>query len=140
MEHGDLETFSRSRVLLVLEAVLATVTPILEPRRLRKAQITGHTIQWHDTALKRLITNTVRYPQVGFTVITFVSEQVRDDAADVLATIPVDVEAVEFYELSHFQNMLRFQTDVMQVLDADQRRLDGYGQRGRSVIPGSDWG
>jgi hypothetical protein len=124
----------------VLEGVLATVTPIIEEHRFRTNRVIGHEIDWHDAALKRLAVDCRRYPQVGFAVVTFVSEAVRDEAADFLSAIPIDVEAVEFQEMARFRNLLRFDQDVQQIIDSDPARLNGYGQRGRSVIPGSDWG
>lgn len=140
MQRGDLEAFSRARVLLVLEGVLASVTPVVETHRWRSDEITGYEIGWHDTALKRLAVNTRRYPDVGFTVVTFQAEQVRDQAADFLASIPIDVEAVEYYDYRSFCNRLKFTNDIQQIIDADSKRLDGFGQRGRQVVSGDDWG
>jgi hypothetical protein len=140
MQHGDLETWSRARILLVLESVLATVTPVIETHRWKRDEVTGYDLAWHDMALKRLSVSTRRYPDIGFTVVTFVAEAVRDEAADFLAAIPIDVEAVEFQDYRQFCNRLRFQTDVQQIIDADSARLHNYGQLGRQVVTGEDWG
>jgi hypothetical protein len=140
MQHGDLETWSRSRVLLVLEGVLASVSPIIETHRWKRDEITGWDISWHDLALKRLANSIRRFNDVGWSVVTFTSEQVRDQAADMLAAIPLDVEAVEFQEYKHFCSVLKFQADVLQVVDSDPDRLHNYGQLGRQVVNGGDWG
>jgi hypothetical protein len=140
VERGDLATWSRDRILLILEGVLATVTPVIETHRWKRDEITGYDIAWHDLALKRLSVSTRRYPDIGFTVVTFQSEQVRDMAADMLAAIPIDVEAVEHRDYRQFCSMLRFQTDVQQILDTDPDRLHNYGQLGKQVVAGGDWG
>ena len=140
MQHGDLETWSRSRVLLILESVLATAVPVLETHRWRRDEIVGYDLTWHDTALKRLAVSTRRYPDMGFAVVTFLGQTVADRAAEFLATIPIDVESVEAHDYVHFCSLLRFQSDVLQVVDSDPDRLHNYGQLGRQVVSGGDWG
>lgn len=139
MQHGDLETWSRARILLILEGALASVTPIIE-KHWGRTRVTGHTIGWHDTALKRLAVNCRRYPDVGFCIVTFLGDDVRDEAADFLAAIPIDVESVEALDYRRFCDTLRFQSDIQQIIDTDPNRMHNYGQLGRQVVTGGDWG
>jgi hypothetical protein len=140
MQHGDLETWSRQRVLVILEGVLATVSPVIETHRWKRDETVGWNIEWHDLALKRLANSTRRFHDIGWTVVTFQAEEVRDQAADMLAAIPIDVEAVEYSDYRQFCSRLRFQSDVIQVVDSDSDRLSRFGQLGRQVVSGEDWG
>lgn len=140
MQHGDLETWSRTRILLVLEGVLATVTPVTETSRWgRRTSITGYDIEWHDVPLKRMITMAGQY-DVAFDIVSFIHDHgVVDDAADYLQSIPIPYETIESANFKAFCSKLRFRVDVSQIIDSDPERLQHYGQLGRQVMIGGDF-
>ena len=96
MEHGDLALTVRPRYVLVLEGVLADVTPITQSRRLRRDRRTGYNIHWYDLPLRRLATMKRQFPDVGAEIVTFISEEVIDIASDFL-----DVTSIPYDSLSY---------------------------------------
>ena len=56
MERGDLAVSTRPSYLVVLEGVLADITPITRKRRLRAEETTGYNLHWLDIPLRRLAT------------------------------------------------------------------------------------
>lgn len=139
MEHGDLATSVRPRTVVVLEGVLATVTPIERARRMRRSEITGHNIHWYDLALKRCVTNKRRWPDYALDVVTFLDQQVCDDAADFLLRINFPLDHIAFEPFAAFVATLPYQGDVQAVFDSDPQRLDRYGQLGKAVTRGEDF-
>jgi hypothetical protein len=140
MQHGDLETSSRRRIVVVLEGVLATITPIVQPHRWpRHDEVTGYHFLWHDIPLKRLATMKRNHPQTAIDVITFVSDDVIDQAAQFFLDIHLPVDSVAFERLDQYADVLRYQADIVMVIDSDDERLDKYGQLGKSVLIGGDF-
>jgi len=139
MQHGDLETWSRTRILVILEGVLATVTPITEkPGWGRRERVTGYDLEWHDVPLKRMIVMAGRF-DVAFDIVTFHDQDVADEAADYLTSIPIPYETIESANFKAFCSKLRFRIDVQQIIDSDPERLHHYGQLGRHVLTGGDF-
>jgi hypothetical protein len=140
MQHGDLETWAGHRILLVLEGVLATVVPITakQHRWGSSVKTIGYDLEWHDVPLKRMITMAGRF-DVAFDIVTFMSQDVADHAADYLQTIPIPYDSIESVNFKAFCDKLRFRVDVEQILDSDPERLQRYGQLGRQVMPGGDF-
>jgi hypothetical protein len=141
MQHGDLETWSRTRILLILEGVLATITPITEKthRWGSSVKTVGYDLEWHDVPLKRMITMAGQF-DVAFDIVTFYDQTVADHAADYLQTIPIPYDTIESANFKQFCSKLRFRVDVSQIIDSDPQRLQHYGQLGRQVLTGGDFG
>ena len=139
MQHGDLETWTGHRILVILEGVLATVTPIVETHRWRSDKVTGYDLTLHETPLKRIVSTKIRYPDVAFDIVTFEPQEVADMAAEALSDIPIPYDSIEATTYRQFCSRLKFRTDISQIIDSDPRRLDGYGQLGKQVTMGGDF-
>lgn len=140
MQHGDLETWTGHRIVVILEGVLATVVPIMEKSMWgRRMTVTGYDLQWHDVPLKRMITMHGQF-DVAFDIVTFIHDAgVIDEAADYLTSIPIPYDTIQSAEYRAFCNKLRFRTDIQQIIDSDPERLQNYGQLGRQVLVGGDF-
>lgn len=141
MERGDLAVSIRPSYAIVLEGVLAEITPITRKRRLRSEEVTGHNLHWLDLPLRRLATVKHRYPQLTVDLITFISEDVADDAAMFLEGARIPFDSMMYMRLETLVSLLLFRTDdgLQAIYDSDPDRLDQYGQLGRAVIKGQDW-
>lgn len=140
MQHGDLETWTSHRIILILEGVLATVTPVIEAHRIRRDEIVGWDLDWHDLPLKRIVAMRQQYPDVAFDIVSFTNQDVIDLAAEYLQAIPIPYDTITLADYRTFCSTLRFHNDINQVIDSDPDRLHNYGQLGRQVMPGGDWG
>ena len=139
MEQGDLALSVRQHYVVVLEGVLATITDITESRRLRGTRITGHNLHWLDLPMRRLATMRRQFPDVGGEVVTFVDEQVAEEAAIFLDAAAVPVDSVSYQPFDRWVSLLPYQDGLQAVFDSDPERLDRYGQVGRQVIRGQDF-
>ncbi len=139
MQGGDLETWVRTRIVLILEGLLATVTQRVERRRLLPDKPLGWDLEWHSVPLKRMSFYANRFPEVAIEIVTFTAPEVADEAAEYLNSIPLDYALCEWRDFNSFRNLLPLQQGVQQVLDSAPDRLDRYGQLGRQVVLGGDW-
>lgn len=139
MERGDLAVSSRQRYVVVLEGVLAQITDITEERRFRGDRVTGHNILWFDLPMRRLATMRRQFPDVGADVITFVDEQVAEDAAAYLDAASVPVDSCTYQPFERWVSLLPYQEGLQAVFDSNNQRLDQYGQIGRQVVIGADF-
>ena len=137
MQHGDLALSVRPRWIIVLEGVLALV--VQEQIRKRFRITTTYHIQWHEVALKRMVSLKYRYPENALEIVSFLGQGVVDQAAPYLDTIQVPYDSLSYHRIDDFCDMLRFQTDVRAVYDSDPENLDRFGQLGVSVQRGSDF-
>jgi hypothetical protein len=141
MERGDLATSTRPSYAVVLEGVLADVTPITRTRRFRSEETTGYNLHWLDIPLRRLATVKRRYPQLQIDLLTFISEDVADDAAQFLDGAAIPYDSLSYWRFEQWVSVLPYQEEgsLTAVYDSDPDRLDQYGQLGRAVIKGQDW-
>lgn len=139
MEHGDLALSTRQRYVVVLEGVLARITDITEERRFRSDRVSGHNILWFDLPLRRLATMRRQFPDTGADVVTFVDEQVAEDAANYLDAASVPVDTCSYQPFDRWVSLLPFQDGLQAVFDSSTERLDRYGQVGRQVVMGEDF-
>jgi hypothetical protein len=139
MERGDLATWTRPRYVIVIEGVFCSVTLIEEQRFMRKPKTTGWHAQWYDIPLKRLCYMKSRWPGTAADLVTFVSMDFCDEAADFLDTATIPYDTIRYQPLDQFTNTIRYQQDLQAIYDSDQGRLDRFGQLGRSVMPGEDF-
>jgi hypothetical protein len=141
MEQGDLAVSARPSYAIVLEGVLAEITPITRTRRFRGEEVTGYNIHWLDLPLRRLATLKRRFPQISVDLITFVSQDVADDAAQFLEGASIPFDSLSYWKLQTWLSILPYQDEggLQAIYDSDTDRLDQYGQLGRQVVKGQDW-
>lgn len=142
MQHGDLGTWSQPTIVVILEGVLADVQPILvEEGRFRKKLVEhGCNLSWHDLPLKRLITMGNRWADYRLDIVTFTNEVVAEFATTYLDMARVPYGSVAYHPFDTWVNVLRYQPDIRQVIDTDYERIQRYGQVGRMVQRGEDFG
>jgi hypothetical protein len=141
MERGDLAVSVRPSYAIVLEGVLADITPITRSRRFRGEEVTGYNLHWLDIPLRRLATVKRRFPQLQVDLITFISQDVADDAAQFLEGASIPYDSLSYWRLEAWLSVLPYQDEggLTAIYDSDTDRLDNYGQLGRAVTKGSDW-
>jgi hypothetical protein len=141
VQNGDLETGFRERLVIVLEGVLALVDEQhgSKRRRLRTTETVTYHLQWHEIPIKRLIVTKERYPHYEIQVVTFISPELLDLAAQYLQRMNVPVDEFLYQDLDEFVTMLPYQHDLRAVYDSIPENLDRYGQVGVAVVRGSDW-
>ena len=141
MEQGDLAVSIRPSYTIVLEGVLAEVIPITRNRRFRGEQTTGYNLHWLDIPLRRLATLKRRFPQIIVDLVTYIDQDVADDAAQFLNGANIPYDSISYMRLPTLIAILPFQDEagLQAVYDSDPDRLDQYGQLGRAVIKGEDW-
>jgi hypothetical protein len=141
MQDGDLATSVRPHIVVVLEGVLATVTPVeRRSRYMRRLEVVSFNFLWHDTPLKRIATMKRNWPDTAIDVVTFLGGDVADMAATFFQDCGIPVDSTESYRFDHYTSILRYQSDVTMIVDSDDDRLDRYGQLGRAVLMGQDFG
>ena len=139
MERGDLAVSVRQHFVVVLEGVLARITDITEQRRFRGDRLVGHNLHWLDLPMRRLATMRRHFPDVGAEVVTFVDEQVAEDASMFLDAASVPVDNVSYQPFDRWVSLLPFKEGLQAVFDSHADRLDRYGQVGRQVVMGEDF-
>ena len=139
MEQGDLALSSRPTIAVVLEGVLASVTPQYERRRLRGERVMGYHFVWHEIPLRRIFSMKRNWPTTGLDIVTFMDPAVAIEAADYLNEIMIPADSVRYHRFESWCTSLRFQPDLRMVVDSDEWRLDRYGQLGRAVLVGEDF-
>jgi hypothetical protein len=137
VQHGDLAVSVQPRWIVVLEGVLALVAQEHTRKRLRK--ISNYHILWHEVPLKRLIVMKERWPDNRLEVVSFLSEDVIDQAAWYFDVMGIPVDALRYYEISDFCQMLKFNSDIRAVYDSDPENLYRFGQLGVQVVRGNDF-
>jgi hypothetical protein len=138
MEQGDLAVSTRQRAVFVLEGVLAQVTPTLG-RGIIRQKVTGWSYHWLDVPLKRCVTNKHRHPQYGLDVVTFLGQQVADEAAQFFTSIDFPYDSIEYRDFTKYVQALPYQPDIVVIYDSDMDRIQRYGQLGRIVVKGEDF-
>ena len=103
MQHGDLATSTRHRLVVVLEGVIATVTPIIEEHRWRADKHLGWNYTWHEMPLKRMANIYRRYPDIAVEVLTFLSQDVADLAADFFNDTGIPFDEVSYHQFSQLR-------------------------------------
>ena len=150
MEHGDLTVVNRPTIVVVLEGVLCGISMDEDSTRLtnrlrsrlgmKPSSDPGmykHAITWWPIPLKRLATM-IRGYDVDIDVVTFMSQEIADEAAEFFNDIGLHIATVSYQDFDRWVQTLPFQV-IQQVIDSNQSRLDRYGQLGRSVTMGEDF-
>jgi len=140
MERGDLEVSTRPRIVVVLEGALAGVTPVVEHTGwLRRSETIDYVLTWQRDPLARVATMKRQWPDVAIDVVTFISQEVADLAAEFFLEAGIPIDAVSYRGLDRYTSLLQFQSEITMVVDSDSSRLDRYGQLGHAVVFGKDW-
>lgn len=141
MQHGDLATWYRPQMVVVLEGVLCDVTSVIERRgRIRKHDvIVGYDISWHELPLKRVIYLSNRWQDADVVIVTFTSEQVAERATDYLDKANVPYRSLEYRPYEEWTSLLRYRPEVMLIYDSSEERVQRYGQKGTIVRRGEDF-
>jgi hypothetical protein len=142
MQDGDLQLWTRPRYVVVVEGVLCRVEPVLAKKRFRPStalKVTGYNAQWYDVPLKRLLYMKDRWPDTAQDLVTFVSQEFCDQAADFLDECGLQYDEIRYWEFASFASTLRYKQDIQSVYDSDPARLDRYGQLGHAVVRDEDF-
>jgi len=128
MEGNDLGVRETDQIIVVLEGVLTQ--PVLRKRLILSNQWTPATTwAWNMLGLKQAYRWTTQ--GIDVEVVTFLGEEVADDASDFLNNADVAVGGVIPYDYNVFCSTLVLKTfRVLGVYDSDPDRINHYGQRG----------
>ena len=138
MQNGDLEAHVRDRILVVIEGVLCL--PIQEQtRKWGRQRTVAYHINWYEVPLKRLIVVNERNPDLDVELISFMSQDFVDRAAEYLDMAEVPYSSIKYWDFNAFAGVLKFQRRLRAIYDSDPERLQRYGQVGIQVQPGSDF-
>lgn len=140
MQDGDLATWQRERLIVILEGVLAQVVLERHTTKIRRRQsIDGYHIIWHEVPLKRLAAIGQRWPDYEVEIVTFHDQKLVDLAADYLDEAHIPYTTIRNEKFERFTSLLKFQQNIRTIYDSDPDRLDSYGQLGRAVVRGDDF-
>lgn len=137
MQGGDLEQSSQLRMIVVLEGVMADVTETRSGGRLRTKTVT-RSYDWHQLPIKRLSYLRNNWPGSSIEVITFVSQEVADEAADFFERTGIAVSSVSYRPFKQWVMEILWQQDIAVIYDSDPERISQYGQKGYQVERGQD--
>jgi hypothetical protein len=137
MEKGDLSEWAIPRMVVVLEGVLVDLAE--ESKRVKLHREVSRSYHWLDIPLKRLVYMKRTFEDTAIDVVTFLSEEVANTAAEFFNRIGIDINVCEYQPFDEWTFMLRYRPEIMAVYDSDKERLQRYGQKGVAVTKGSDW-
>lgn len=134
MEKGDIASWIDNRIVVVLEGIIAQVPP----PEVRRSGILGRTKElewasadhwgWSKQAIKVINDKAYRL-SVPIDVVTFLSPEVGDMAADWLDKYEVRVASCEYSDFDMFCESLSWRPNVNHVIDSVPDRLNRYGIR-----------
>lgn len=134
MERGDLAEWVEKRMVVVLEGVLAQIPP---PRVDRKGLLgrnkethwaTADQWGWSRMAIKYINDKAYRL-SIPIDVVTFLSPEIADEAAEWLDKFGVRVSSCEYAPFDVFCDSLTWRPDIHTVVDSEKDRLHLYGVR-----------
>lgn len=134
MQNGDIATWESHRIVVVLEGVLAK--PRYKGTLLRQKLMSVDNWEWEVIPIKHVVDNSVRL-NVSVEVVTFMGQQVADQAADWLERYGIPVAEVLSVDFETFCQSLTWRlSEISRVIDSDPDRLMRYGQLGYSITFG----
>lgn len=139
MQFGDLAAYDKERLYIVLEGVLANIHTTEHKHGWKRAVHVINHVHWYEVPLKRLIVTKERYPHYELIVVTFLGNEIAEQAAAYLTAIGAPFDEMLSQDLDTFTSILPYQPKVRAVYDSDVERLAQYGQAGIAVIAGEDW-
>lgn len=133
MQDGDLGTWDKPRILLVLEDVLAK--PAFTKGRFRHPITPKDPDEWEWAITSVKCIMRWSYNSVPVEVITFISQEICDLAAAWFMRYDVEVASTEYYDFTRFCRSLVWRRNTIQeIIDTDPERLLRYGQQGRQIL------
>lgn len=138
MEGNNLAGWQKMRNIVVLEGLLAVPTAsettegLLRRKKIEVAP--PEEWRWSDLAVKSL-QNYARLNQI-MDVVTFISQEVAEAAADWFLRYGVNVASTEYVDFNQFCASLRWRGDIQSVYEASPTRIVHYGQHGVAVVGG----
>jgi len=141
VQDGDLGTWDKPRILLVLEDTLAR--PVFRHSRSGLLKHTDVLMDaddwdWAITTVKTIMRYS--YNSVPVEVITFLSQDAADMAAEWFNRYDIEVASVEYYSYAHFTRSLTWRrNDIQEIIDAVPERVLKYGQLGRVITWDSEF-
>lgn len=93
---------------------------------------------WHTLAVKSVVDNATRL-NIAVEVVTFMGDEVADQAADFMAKYDMPVASVESAKFDWFCQSLQWRPDVSYVVDTEPERIQRYGQHGYVATRGGSF-
>jgi hypothetical protein len=139
MQNGDLEAHVRDRIIVVVEGVLCL--PVQEKARSRwgRERTVAYHINWYEVPLKRLVMINERHPDLDVELVSFISQDFVDHAAEYLDLAGIPYGGIKFWAFEMFRSVLKYQRNLRAIYDSDPDNLDHYGQYGIAVLQGHDF-
>lgn len=134
MQNGDIATWTSTRIIVVLEGMLASP----KVSRVRKKLSPPDEWEWENLTLKKIVDYVVRL-NVSIEIVTFISQDVADAAADFLTKYDVPVSSVDYADFDWFCRSLTWRPEVEHVVDSDPDRYVRYGQKGLAAQRGAEF-
>lgn len=134
MEKGDLATWVDTRIVVVLEGIIAQIPPPKVHRggilnRVKELEWpSADDWGWNKQAIK-IINDKAYRLNLSVDVVTFTSPEIGDMAADWLDKYEVRVASCEYSNFDMFCESLSWRPNVHHVVDSVPDRLDRYGIR-----------
>ena len=137
MERGDISSWASTRIIVVLEGVLAT-PKYDESGVLRKKKELADPDHWVWEELPmRYVVDYGRRLNVAVEVVTFMGEEVAEAAADWMNRYGVEVAECIAVDFDLFCRSLLWRiNEVERVIDSDPNRIQRYGQLGYGTVRG----
>jgi hypothetical protein len=142
VERGDLGVSIDPRLVIVLEGALAKVQ--FRDERTRKglrsktAKVPTPAADWvWSVPAIKTINDLAGRRGIPCEVVTFLSQEVADLAAEYLNRYEVRVLSCEYADFDLFTSSLSWRPEVSSVVDTDPERMQKYGQRGYGVTWGA---
>lgn len=138
MEHGDISSWASTRIIVVLEGVLATPSYGVRYGGMGRKKILNPADEWEWEELPiRYVVDYGRRLNVAVEVVTFMGEEVAEAAADWFNRYGIDVAEVLAVDFDTFTRSLLWRiNDVQRVIDSDFGRIQRYGQLGYATQRG----
>jgi hypothetical protein len=144
MEDGDLGTWVDHSQIIILEGVLAQIPPSETVKSgvlgRHKTTMWAPADQWGWSRMAmRVINDRAHRLSLPIAVVTFISQDVADSAADWLERYAVSVSETAFMEFDLFCESLAWRPNVHSVIDTDPERLRHYGIRAYQAAWGAEF-
>ena len=133
MERGDLATWVDNRIVIVLEGVLAQIPPPVVQKSILGKKKSEEWVDadgwgWSKRAIKVINDKAYRF-NTSIDIVTFLSQEVADSAADWLDKYEVRIASCDYSDFDMFCESLSWRPNVHHVVDSVPDRLDRYGIR-----------
>jgi hypothetical protein len=133
VQDGDLGTWDKPRIILILEDVCAR--PLWRKEGIRRKEVLADPDEWEwaITTIKAIMRWS--WNSVPVEVVTFAGREVADEAANWFNRYDVEVASVEAFDFKRFCRSLTWRrNNIQEIIDTDPERLLRYGQLGRQIL------